>query len=129
MWPTTIAVRVDDDQLAESVFLNRPGHRCDGAVVLSWVALEGRDVTDRQQFDVHVIDAILIDSWASITRALAEVQNFIDTFFIDGAVDGIGVITQEAGWKLRTVVTGQLQQYLLYISLAVGVFSIFIFTR
>jgi len=79
--------------------------------------------------DANIIDKILIDGWALVMRAMAELQNFIDMFFVDGAVDGFGTITQDAGWGLRKLVRGQVQEYLLYIALAMGLFSVFLITR
>ncbi|MEK7656268.1 MAG: NADH-quinone oxidoreductase subunit L, partial [Elusimicrobiota bacterium] len=80
-------------------------------------------------FDAVVIDGLFVDGWAVVTRALAEVQNFFDNFFIDGAVDGVGTVTQDAGWGLSRMVRGQAQEYLLYAALAVCLFSTYIFTR
>ncbi|MEK7744004.1 MAG: hypothetical protein AAB578_06415, partial [Elusimicrobiota bacterium] len=80
-------------------------------------------------FDAVVIDGIFVDGWAVVTRALAEVQNFFDNFFIDGTVDGVGTVTQDAGWGLSRMVRGQTQEYLLYAALAVCLFSTYIFTR
>ena len=79
--------------------------------------------------DANIIDAIFIDGWALVTRLLAEINSFIDDFFVDGAVDGVGSITQDAGWGLRRLATGRVQEYMLYIALAVMTFAIYIITR
>ena len=80
-------------------------------------------------FDAKIVDAIFIDGWALVVRAIAAVHDFFDSFFVDGAVDGVGTITQDAGWGLRKLVRGQVQEYLLYVSLAVAVFATFMLSR
>ena len=80
-------------------------------------------------FDANVIDAIFIDGWAFVARLVAEIHRFFDDFFVDGAVDGVGTVTQDAGWGLRTFVSGRVQEYLLYISLAAMTFILFIALR
>ncbi|MFH2201774.1 MAG: NADH-quinone oxidoreductase subunit L [Elusimicrobiota bacterium] len=79
--------------------------------------------------DSRVIDAVFIDGWAVVTRLAAEINGFFDDFFVDGAVDGIGAVTQDAGWGLRRLVAGRVQEYLLYVALAVMTFAIFVSTR
>ncbi|MFH1725920.1 MAG: NADH-quinone oxidoreductase subunit L [Elusimicrobiota bacterium] len=79
--------------------------------------------------DDRIIDAIFIDGWALLTRTVAEIHAFFDDFFIDGAVDGLGTLTEDAGWGLRRLVRGYVQEYLLYIGLAVSIFAIFLMTR
>jgi NADH-quinone oxidoreductase subunit L len=71
--------------------------------------------------DANIVDAIFVDGWGLITRALAEINNFFDNFFVDGAVDGVGAVTQDAGWGLRKLVRGQVQEYLLYVALSLSV--------
>ncbi len=79
--------------------------------------------------DSKIIDAIFIDGWALVVRAFAAVHDFIDSFFVDGAVDGVGTLTQDAGSGLRKLVRGQVQEYLLYVSLAVAVYATFMLSR
>ncbi|MBI3299515.1 MAG: NADH-quinone oxidoreductase subunit L [Elusimicrobia bacterium] len=113
----------------------------------SWVAdiLEARyrfddfflwlvDLSDRLAgalfwFDAQIIDKIFIDGWAAVTRALAWVSDFFDFRFVDGAVDGVGLITQDGGRALRKLVRGQTQEYLMYAALSVAVLTVFVITR
>ena len=46
-----------------------------------------------------------------------------------GAVDGVGLLTQDAGRGLRRLVRGQAQDYLLYAAVSVAVLAVFIITR
>jgi len=79
--------------------------------------------------DSRVVDAIFVDGWALVVRAVAAASDFFDDYFVDGAVDGMGTLTQDAGWGLRKLVRGQVQEYLLYVSLAVAVFATFLISR
>jgi NADH:ubiquinone oxidoreductase subunit 5 (subunit L)/multisubunit Na+/H+ antiporter MnhA subunit len=81
------------------------------------------------RFDDEVVDALFVDSWAAFTRALAAGQRFFDDFFVDGAVDGVGLATRDLGGRLRRVMTGRVQEYMLYMALAVALFAIFLQTR
>ncbi|PCI40452.1 MAG: NADH-quinone oxidoreductase subunit L [Elusimicrobia bacterium] len=96
---------------------------------LGLVKLSDKLATACYWIDSRIIDAIFIDGWALVLRALAAVNDFIDSFIVDGAVDGVGTITQDAGWGLRKLVRGQVQEYLLYVSLAVAVFATFMLSR
>jgi NADH-quinone oxidoreductase subunit L len=79
--------------------------------------------------DAKIIDQIFVDGWALVTRALALANDFVDNFFVDGAVDGVGTLTDDAGWGMRKLIRGQVQEYLLYVSLAVAVFATFLISR
>jgi NADH-quinone oxidoreductase subunit L len=96
---------------------------------LWWVDLSDRIAKAMFWVDVNIVDAIFIDGWAFVCRALAEIQAFLDDFFVDGAVDGVGTITQDAGWGLHKLVGGRVQEYLLFVAAAVMTFTIFITTR
>jgi len=39
---------------------------------------------------------------------------------VDSAVDGVGSATRGAGWALRKLARGQVQEYLLYVALSVS---------
>ncbi|MFA6092830.1 MAG: NADH-quinone oxidoreductase subunit L [Elusimicrobiota bacterium] len=80
-------------------------------------------------FDDQVLDALFIDGWAVITRAVSELQGLFDDLFVDGAVDGVGIVTRNAGWGLSRLVRGQVQEYMLYAALAVSLFATFLMTR
>ncbi|MBI3548070.1 MAG: NADH-quinone oxidoreductase subunit L [Elusimicrobia bacterium] len=74
--------------------------------------------------DANIVDRIFVDGWGLVTILLAEIENFIDAVFVDGLVDASGWVSRQAGAGLRTLVTGQVQEYLLYVALAVSVFII-----
>ena len=80
-------------------------------------------------FDAHIIDAVFIDGWAVVTRLVAAVSEFVDSRFVDGAVDGVGLITQDAGRSLQKLIRGQTQEYLLYAALSVALLTVFINSR
>ncbi|MBI5597988.1 MAG: NADH-quinone oxidoreductase subunit L [Elusimicrobia bacterium] len=79
--------------------------------------------------DANIIDAVFVDGWAAVARALAWLSDFVDFRFVDGAVDGVGLITGDAGASLRRLVRGQTQEYLMYAALSVAILAVFIITR
>ncbi|TBR24975.1 NADH-quinone oxidoreductase subunit L [bacterium] len=79
--------------------------------------------------DANIIDAVFVDGWAALSRAIASVHNWVDSRIVDGAVDGVGLITQDAGRGLRRLVRGQTQDYLLYAAVSVAVLAVIITTR
>ena len=81
------------------------------------------------RFDDEILDAVFVDGWGLLTTSIAELQRFFDDFFVDGAVDGVGALTRDAGGALSRVMRGQLQEYLLFAALAVSLFATFIMTR
>ncbi len=87
--------------------------------------VKGSDVLARICFwiDERIIDRVFVDAWGLICLLLAEIQNFIDTLFIDGAVDLTGTVTGWAGGGLRGLVRGQVQEYLLYVAMAASLFA------
>ena len=48
---------------------------------------------------------------------------------VDGAVDGVGLITMDAGSALHKLIRGQTQEYLLYAALSVALLTVFINSR
>ncbi|TPW20982.1 MAG: putative NAD(P)H-quinone oxidoreductase chain 5, partial [Elusimicrobia bacterium] len=79
--------------------------------------------------DANIIDAIFVDGWAAFTRALAAVHDWVDRNLVDGAVDGVGLITADSGRGLRRLVRGQTQDYMLYAAVSVAVLAVIIITR
>ena len=69
-------------------------------------------------FDGHVIDA-LVDLAATVGRGFAGIDNFIDKWFVDGAVNALAALTVDGGRALRRLQTGRIQTY-LYGALAGG---------
>ncbi|MFA5138952.1 MAG: NADH-quinone oxidoreductase subunit L [Elusimicrobiota bacterium] len=96
---------------------------------LACVACSDRLARLCARFDDEVVDAVFVDSWGGLTRALAASQRFFDDFFVDGAVDGTGEAVRDLGARLRRVMTGRVQEYMLYMALAVALFAIFLQTR
>jgi NADH-quinone oxidoreductase subunit L len=79
----------------------------DAAVVKPCVAL-GRTFS---WFDAQVVDrAVLLVG--TITKVVANVDNAIDRYLVDGAVNGVASLTSGAGRALRGVQTGRIQTYL-----------------
>ena len=71
----------------------------------------------------RTLDRGLIDSflhfWAYAYRALsAAVAIFGDKFLIDGTVDGLAERTWDLGLSMRTVQTGRVRQYVMFIVVA-----------
>lgn len=75
--------------------------------------------------DDKIIDKIFVDMWGLITLLMAEIQNFFDAVFVDGAVDATGGATAYAGKGLRSLMAGQVQEYLLGLALALMFMAIF----
>ena len=70
-------------------------------------------------FDQHVIDFI-VNTVGRFGRWVARfTRTAIDEWFIDGAVNGTGLVASTAGSMLRLVQSGQIQQYLLVMLLTV----------
>ncbi|MEK7859061.1 MAG: NADH-quinone oxidoreductase subunit L [Elusimicrobiota bacterium] len=81
-------------------------------------------------FDAHVIDQVFIDGWGLVMKIFAELSNLFDALFVDKTVDGFGGLTMDVGVGLRSLVTnGQIQEYLMYIAVAVSLFATLILSR
>ncbi len=74
------------------------------------------------QFDKTVIDRF-IDSLAYGVRRIAVLDDLIDRYFIDGAVNWTARRTYALGLNLRSVETGKLRQYVMFI--VVGTVALF----
>jgi NADH-quinone oxidoreductase subunit L len=62
-------------------------------------------------FDQHVIDWIVnLAGW--LARLIAAIDDAIDKYIVDGAVNGVGGLTREGGRVLRRLETGRIQTYL-----------------
>ena len=92
------------------------------------IAQEDELVAARIVADLLALDQLL-DGVAERFRAVAQANRFFDDFFVDGAVDGVGTVTKDAGCFLRKLATGRVQEYLLYVALTVSLFAIFMQTR
>jgi NADH-quinone oxidoreductase subunit L len=75
-------------------------------------------------FNQHVIDNVLnytgrgVRAWGRFT------YDYVDQRGVDGVVNGIGIVTEDAGGAARQLQTGRLQFYALMLVLAVGLFSL-----
>ena len=69
-------------------------------------------------FDGHIIDW-LVNFAGSVARGFAGIDNWIDKYFVDGAVNALAAVTVEGGRSLRRIQTGRIQTY-LYGALAGG---------
>jgi len=62
-------------------------------------------------FDQHVIDWFVnFVGW--VARLFAAIDDAIDKYIVDGAVNGVGGLTREGGRVLRRIETGRIQTYL-----------------
>lgn len=75
-----------------------------------------------QAFDKYVLDRLL-DGTAVSTVGLSSWDRWFDENFVDGLVNLVGGVTYALGASLRTVQTGRLRQYVMWI--AVGVIALF----
>ncbi len=71
-------------------------------------------------FDRRCIDR-LIDGSAWSVGWVSRVDNWIDRMFVDNAVNGIAHWTHALGLRLRSLQTGSIRQYVLWIAVAVVV--------
>src|SRR5512137_2615746 len=62
-------------------------------------------------FDQHVIDW-LVNFAGWLARLFAAIDDAIDKYVVDGAVNGVGGLTREGGRVLRRIETGRIQTYL-----------------
>ena len=62
-------------------------------------------------FDQHVIDW-LVNFAGWLARLFAAIDDAIDKYVVDGAVNGVGGLTREGGRVLRRIQTGRIQTYL-----------------
>jgi len=62
----------------------------------------------------ELYDAIIVRPTVALAHGL---WRGVDVFIIDGAVNGVGRVTQAWGTLLRVMQTGQLQHYALFMAL------------
>ena len=74
-------------------------------------------------FDFNFLDAIAIDGWAWLTLKLSRIQGWFDDHVVDAALDSTGTATLFAGRLARLVQTGLVQNYLLFVAVAVSIFA------
>lgn len=94
------------------------------------VALSDQAARLAYWIDSKIIDAIFIDGWALVVRVSSEMSNLFDALFVDKTVDGFGGISRDIGVGLRSLVSkGLVQEYLMYVAIAVSLFASLVFTR
>lgn len=81
------------------------------------------------KLDFDFLDQIAIDGWAFLTYKLSRLKARFDDKVVDGAVDGTGYIALAAGRMTRLAQTGFVQNYLLFIAIAVSLFAAVAFSR
>ncbi|MBI3295463.1 MAG: NADH-quinone oxidoreductase subunit L [Deltaproteobacteria bacterium] len=76
-------------------------------------------------FDDRVVDRIFVDGWGRATLVVRSVVGKFDDIVVDRLmVDGTGYGTATAGWLVRRFQTGQAQQYLALMLIALGLFTL-----
>jgi NADH:ubiquinone oxidoreductase subunit 5 (subunit L)/multisubunit Na+/H+ antiporter MnhA subunit len=73
--------------------------------------------------DTRGIDGVA-DGLAWVTRQVARLDDLIDRLFVDGVVNGIARRTYRIGLGLRSLQTGNLRQYVMWV--AVGTVALFV---
>ena len=80
-------------------------------------------------FDSNVVDKIFVDGFGWVTRGLSIINDWVDRVFVDGAVDGTGLVAEGIGRGFRAAQTGFVQNYLLYIAMTASLFVLFVLTQ
>ena len=74
-------------------------------------------------FDFNFLDQIAIDGWAWLTLELSKIQGWFDDHVVDAALDSTGTAALFAGRLARLAQTGLVQNYLLFVAIAVSIFA------
>jgi len=74
-------------------------------------------------FDFNFLDQFAIDGWAWLTLKLSKFQDWFDDHVVDAALDATGAVTLSAGRIARCAQTGIVQNYLLFVAIAVSIFA------
>lgn len=90
------------------------------AVVIQPTLFVARRVAE---FDKRVIDGF-IDGLAKVTRIISLIDDLIDRYFVDGIINWFARRTYDLGITLRSVQTGNLRQYVMFI--VVGTVALFV---
>ena len=80
-------------------------------------------------FDFNFIDQLVIDGYGYLALLLSSIQAWFDRIVVDGAVDFFGTATRGVGSVARSVQTGYIQNYLLYVAMAVALMATMLLTR
>jgi NADH-quinone oxidoreductase subunit L len=68
----------------------------------------------------NVIDAVLRNTGRGVTASARAVYRYVDQDAVDGAYNGAAVVTGDAGGAARFLQSGRLQEYALFIVIAVA---------
>ena len=68
----------------------------------------------------HVIDGVLRNTGRTVTGGARIVYRYVDQDAVDGAYNGAAVVTADAGGLARLLQSGRLQEYALFIVVAVA---------
>ena len=80
--------------------------------------------------DSEVIDKVFVDGWGLLMQIWAHISELFDQLFIDKTVDGFGGLSVDLGVALRVLVReGQVQEYLMYVAIAVSLIAVLILFR
>jgi len=80
-------------------------------------------------FDFNFIDQLVVDGYGYAALLLSRAQGWFDNVVVDGAVDSFGTATRGAGAVARSLQTGLVQNYLLYVAVAVAMMATMLLTR
>ncbi len=80
------------------------------------------------RFDDLVVDRILVDGWKDVSMVVKSAVGQFDNIVIDRMmVDGTGYATAAGGWVVRQFQTGQVQTYLVWTLVVLGIYLIRVF--
>ncbi len=80
------------------------------------------------RFDDLVVDRIFVDGWKDIAMAVKSAVNQFDNIVVDkGLVDGTAYAVSAGGWMIRQFQTGQVQTYLVWTLVALGIYLVRVF--
>ncbi len=80
------------------------------------------------RFDDLVVDRILVDGWKDVSMVVKSVVGQFDNIVIDrGMVDGTAYAAAAGGWVIRQFQTGQVQTYLIWTLVVLGLYLVRVF--
>jgi len=80
-------------------------------------------------FDYNFIDQLVVDGYGYAALLLSTIQGWFDRVVVDGAVDAFGTATRGVGSVARSLQTGYIQNYLMYVAVAVALMATMLLTR
>jgi len=98
------------------------------AFFLFCVAVGDRIAAWSDWFDNRVLDKWAVDAIGALMLLFSKAQDWIDTYIVDAAVDATGYTTRHAGGIVRLAQTGYVQNYFLYVAVAVSLITVLMFS-